>query len=50
MQPYEFIFEKNTVYNNNPDPFFVDKPTLQHYTPEYYGRGAVYVEKDESGR
>jgi len=46
LQPREFIFEKNSVYNNSPNPYFVDEPTTQHFAPEYYGRGAVYVDKD----
>jgi hypothetical protein len=47
LQQREFIFEKNTVYNNPPDPFFVEEPTLQHFAPEHYGTGQVYKDKED---
>jgi len=39
----EFVFEKTSVYNNPPDPYFVDEPTIQNFAPNHYGTGRVYV-------
>ncbi len=47
MQKREFVFEKNSVYNNPPDPFFVKEPTQQHFAPEHYGTGQVYKDKED---